>query len=210
MEHFDISRCADYVYGVAAPSDQEALARHLAEGCEECARLLSLVQRIQADAAREPDVSEDLVRTAKDVFSTRWNAVQSPEWMSLPRVEARLVFASEASRAVAGARAVTHPAEQAAYEAGNYSIEIHVERAPESAEMALVGQIKRTGSAEPLAGAPVLLMANRRVLANAECNQFGEFCLLGNVRRGLRFCIHLTTEERRVEIPLDRLLTADE
>jgi hypothetical protein len=96
---------------------------------------------------------------------------------------------------------------QAVYHAGDYAIEVQIEREPESAEMAVVGQVvNRDSSGVVLADVPVLLMARSKVVARTQSNRFGEFCLVCRVQQGLKLCMQIEEIGKRVEIPLTRIM----
>lgn len=211
MDHFDIVRWTDYVRGLVASPEREAMMQHLADGCDPCVRLVGLIQRIDRDSSAEPIVPDHLVRQAKSTFPAHSAAAQIPPWMSLPRLIARLAPENSSGPGLEGARSGPDATAQAVYHAGRYSIEVHVEREPESTDLALVGQVvSRAAAAEPLAGAPVLLMARRKLVVGSECNRFGEFCLTGTAQRGLKLCIGLVQEDRRIEIPLNKIMVDPE
>ena len=93
------------------------------------------------------------------------------------------------------------------YHAGDYAVELQMEREPESTEMALVGQLlNRADSAKPLSHAPVLLMGRNKVLSQAETSVFGEFCLMGRVQQGLKLCIAIADIDQRLEISLNKMM----
>jgi anti-sigma factor RsiW len=201
MQHFDITNWVDYVRGVTSATETGAMDRHLAEGCESCAYLAALVLRIRNEAAQDPVVPEHLVRQAKAVFTP--SRVVSREFAWLPRLAPKLFFSAGAVLAEEGARSAAPVGGEVLCRAGDYTIELHVEREPDSGEMALVGQALKAGAARsPLGDAPVLLVSRRKVVAHTISNQFGEFCLVSGVKPGLKLCVQIEDIGRQVEIPL--------
>jgi hypothetical protein len=150
-------------------------------------------------------VPEHLGQTAKSVLSPRvWSL---PGWLSLPRLASTFVFDSLAGVAVEGARMSAEGLAHMIYHAGDYALELEMEREPESTEMALVGQLlNRADSAKPLSHAPVLLMGRNKVLSQVETSRFGEFCLMGRVQQGLKLCIAIADIDQRLEISLNRMM----
>ena len=71
FDNFDITHWIDYVRGVATDPDKESMKRHLAEGCDSCAHLITLVSRIWKTGAGERTVPEALVESAKAIFQER-------------------------------------------------------------------------------------------------------------------------------------------
>ena len=68
FDNFVITHWIDHVRVVATDPDNENLNRHLAEGCDSCARLVALINRIWKTSAGERTVPEALVESAKAVF----------------------------------------------------------------------------------------------------------------------------------------------
>lgn len=207
MKHFEIAQWTDYVRGLAPALEREAMERHLAEGCEPCAQLAALVSRIHRTGAGEVTVPSHLVHSAKAVFPALNAPGGSPVWTLLPRLAATLVFSSLNDVESEGARSAAGTLVQAVYHAGDYAINLQIEPEPESRDMALVGQvIRRTAEGEPVADIPVHLMVREKLLAAAQSNRFGEFCLVSKFQNGLKLSMPLEDAGRRVEIPLDKMI----
>jgi hypothetical protein len=93
------------------------------------------------------------------------------------------------------------------YRAGDYSIDLQIEREPESTQLALVGQIvDRACSGKPLPNLPVLLMARKKLVTQSLSNRFGEFCIVSKVQSGLRLCLPIETVGKQLEIPLTKVM----
>ena len=203
MQHFDIARWTDYVHGLVPLPERAQMDRHVREGCHSCRRLADLVARIQTEIAAEPAVPEALVRRAQAIFPAGESAREASDWLRLPRLAAQLIFDSLALPCPEGARAAAAAEAHKIYHAGDYAIDLQIEHAPESDEMALVGQLAdRSASGHPVSGVSVLLTARSRVLARAESNRFGEFCLVGRSVQGLTLRVPLAGDGKQVVIPL--------
>jgi hypothetical protein len=207
MQHFDITQWTDYVRGLTAPAERDAMERHILDGCEACTKVVGLLTRVHREAVAEPEVPEPLVREAKAVFPARRAAAKLPDWMSWPRLALQFVSNPLAGALPAGARAVPDATAQIRYHAGDYSIDLQIEREPETAELALIGQVvNRADAGRPVAGAPVVLAVRSRLVASGKSNRFGEFCLVSRVQQGLKFCMQAEPFGKRVEIPLARIM----
>ena len=203
MEHFNFAQWTGYLQNLSPLPERELMVRHLDQGCEACAHLLALAGRIRDTCHQEPVVPENLVEAPKAVFPLRNAQSAAPDWLSLPVLTANLVFDNLAEPAQAGARTTSDYMLQTAYQAGDYTIEVQMEHEPESAGMVVVGQIVNRVSPETSApGIPVLLMSRNKVIARAECNRFGEFCLLAPAPSDLKLCVKFEAIGRRVELPL--------
>jgi hypothetical protein len=80
FDNFVITHWIDHVRGVATDPDKEAMKRHLAEGCDSCAHLVALVNRIWKTSAGEQTVPEALVESAKAVFQPRGSLAQVTDY----------------------------------------------------------------------------------------------------------------------------------
>ena len=203
MDHFEIAAWTDYVHGFASPVEKELMERHLREGCEPCCRLAQLMARLQQETAADEAVPEHLVRAAKAVFHTGSSSTEGLSWTALPMLTARLILDGMASPALAGARSAAAGEANFVYHAGDYQIDVQIERDPESDEMAVVGQVaNRAQSGRPVSGVSVVLMARGKPTARAESNQFGEFCLVGRALKGLTLRIAVESDAKQVVIAL--------
>jgi hypothetical protein len=202
MNHFAIAKWIDYVRGVASPTEARAMESHIAEGCEECWRLAGLLSRVQAEASSEPEVPAHLINAAKTVFA-RHAAAEISRWMSWPQIPVRLLSDASSVLSFQGARSVADPSVQLAYEAGDYAIDIQVEREPDSPMVAVVGVVaNRIDARMPIGGVPVLLVARHKPVARSATNGAGEFCMTFRARQGLKLCLQFEAFQKRVEIPL--------
>jgi hypothetical protein len=205
MDHFEIASWTDYIHGFVPSAEREVMDRHLREGCEPCRRVAELIRRLQVETAAEEAVPEHLVRAAKAVFRSGGTSAARPDWMSLPLLTAQLALNSLSRPVLAGARSAAAGEAHIVYHAGDYQIDLQIERDPESDELAVVGQVaNRAESGRPLAGVPVRLMARAKLIASGESNRFGEFCLVGRALKGLTLRIPLECDGKQVVIPLSK------
>ena len=207
MDHFDISNWTDFARGCAADLDRAAMAAHLASGCRRCRATVDLMQRVvvstRADLHYEPPA--DVVRCVKAI-----SALQGPRSSVAARLVARLVFDSFRNPLPAGMRAEDRVSHHTVHEAGDFFLDLRIEQEQESPFATLVGQLtNRTDPESAMAGAPVLLMARKDVVAHAIYNRFGEFQMDYPPSRHLRLCVALAPPGKRIEVSLDRLAAKD-
>ena len=203
MNHFDISDWTDFARGCAADPDRAAMGAHLASGCRRCRATLDLVQRVvvstRDELSYEPPAN--VVRCAKAL-----SALQQSR-PSVARLVARLVYDSFRDPLPAGMRAEDRVSHHALYEAGDFFLDLRLEQEKESPFVTLVGQLtNRTDPDSSLAGAPVLLMARKDIIAHAVYNRFGEFQMDYPPARHLRLCVALDPPGKRIELSLNRLV----
>jgi hypothetical protein len=207
MEHFDTARWTDYVRGVVPEPEREAMARHLSSGCTECTEIAGLMRRVWEESRAEVPVPEHLVRFAEALFRPPDASPAASDWLSLPRLAARLIFSSLSAPAAEGARSAGEAVAQAVYHAGNVAIDLQIDCEPESTELTLVGQVLDLAQAgKPVEAVSVMLTARKKITASSQSNRFGEFCLVSRMQPGLTLCIHTVSGGKRVEIPLAKLV----
>ena len=204
MKHFDISEWTDFARGVAP--NPAAMEGHVLAGCLRCRSTLDLVTRIvastRADSGYAPP--EHLVRWAKAI-----SALQSPRRSLLSRLVPRLVYDSFRDPVLVGLRAEDRVSHHTLYEAGDFYLDLRLEQEKGSPLVTLVGQLtNRKEPDSPLAEGPVLLMGRKDIVAHAIYNKFGEFQMDYPPARHLRLCVALSPPRTRIELSLNRLLTA--
>ncbi len=205
MKHFDISDWTDFVRGCATDTDRMAMESHLATGCRRCGTTVGLMQRVtaftRADSLYEPP--PDVVRCVKAL-----SAVHRPQSSTVGLV-ARLLYDSFHDPLPAGIRAEDRVSHHTVFEAGDFLLDLRAEQEKESPLVTLVGQLTyREDPDRPLAGAPVLVMARKTIVAHAIYNRFGEFEMDYPPARHLRLCVALAPPGKRIEVSLNRLAGA--
>ena len=204
MNHFDISHWTDFARDCAPGTDRAAMEAHLATGCRRCHATLDLMQRLvistRADRSAEPPL--DVVRCAKAI-----SAFQRPR-SSLTRLVAQLVYDSFSDPLPVGMRAGDRVSRHTLYEAGEFYVDLRLEQEKGSPFVTLVGQLtNRSNPESSLAGAPVLLMSRKDILAHAVYNRFGEFQMEYPPARHLRLCVALDPPGKRIELSLNRIVS---
>ena len=93
------------------------------------------------------------------------------------------------------------------YEAGEFHVDLRLEQEKGSPLVTLVGQLtNRANPDNSLPAAPVLLMAQKNIIAHAVYNRFGEFQMDYPPARHLRLCVALDPPGKRIELSLNRLM----
>jgi len=201
MKHFDNWQWADFVRGLGDTSTRSMMSSHLT-GCASCRktadRLSAVAVEARADAECAPPVP--VLRTAQAIF-----AVNRPEKVSLVRLVAQLVYDSAREPLAAGLRSQDRLSRRALYEAGDYHVDLQLERQPASGLITLVGQLAARRQATTITDVPVWLMERDSLVENTTCNAFGEFQLEYEPRRNLRLFLPLREAGKRMEIALDHL-----
>src|SRR5437660_11486533 len=203
MNHFDISKWADFVRGLIDESAQVAMERHLASGCRKCRRTTELVRKVAAAARSDSQVQvpDYALRCARAIF-----LLQQPEKVQiLPRIPARLLYDSFREPLTAGIRTQQRRMRQALYQAGDYSLDVRLENERGSPRVALVGQIQnRKQPGKRLGSVPVQLLSGKQVLAQATSNSLGEFQMEYEPSKHLRLYVPVRQAGKQIEVPLSR------
>ena len=202
MTHFGTWQWADFVRGLGDAPTRSMMQSHLSSGCASCQKtadtLRAVVAEAKADFACAPP--ESVVRIAHALY-----AIAKPEKVSLVRLIARLVHDSAREPLPAGIRSQDRLSRRALYEAGEYHVDLQLERQPTSGLVTLVGQLAARLQATNITDVPVWLMERDSLVGNTTCNAFGEFQLEYQPRRNLRLFVPLSEAGKRLEIALDHL-----
>src|SRR5712691_6771538 len=194
MNHFDISKWADFVRSLIEESAQVAMERHLASGCRKCRRT---TDQAATRSDSQVHVPEYALRCAR-VFSL----LQQPEKVQiLPRIPTQLLYDSFREPLPAGLRTQQRLSRQALYQAGDYSLDLRLENERGSSRVALVGQIqnhKQPG--KRLESVPVQLLSGKQVLAQATSNSLGEFQMEYEPSKHLRLYVPVRQAGKRVGV----------
>jgi hypothetical protein len=202
MDHFDIWQWADFVRGLSDEATRLSMEGHLSSGCGRCRSTVSLLRQV-ADAARADSSYEPpahAVRLATAVFSTTVSNT-----MSLPRLVARLVRDTARDPLPAGLRSTDRLSRRAVYVAGDYHVDLQVERQPASGLVTLIGQLASGRDTANIADVPVWLMERESLIGSTTCNAFGEFQLEYEPKGDLLLFLPLRDMGKRLEIPLHHL-----
>jgi hypothetical protein len=174
MKHFSTEEWVNFVNQALTTHQTEAMQKHLATGCKQCAETVSVWQKVKKAATTEASYqpAPDVLRIAKAAFAASGLARKKKESPSLVEV----LFDSFLQPAVAGARSVVVGTRQMLYRAGPYQIDIQIEPKPGSNRIVVTGQLLAL-SHPGTAGSEiqVTLSNNRGHSAIAVTNQFGEF-----------------------------------
>ncbi len=209
MRHLEIGQLFDCVRGIGSGEHQGKMERHLASGCRSCSRTVSVLRQFAelAEAESNYEAPHYAVRSARAIF-----ALQRPEKVYfLPRVIGRLIYDSFREPVPAGVRARHRVTRHALYEASNYSLDLRLEHQVGTARVSLIGQIANEKEpSKPMANLPVFLFSERKVIARALSNAFGEFQFEYEPGRHLRLYVQASHSlKKNIQVSLTRLTVKD-
>lgn len=205
VRHFSESEWTDYVRGLTDEVTRGRMDVHLAEGCSACDEQAAMLRKMAVAANSEVAVPKEVVERARSLFRRK----SEPGELSWPERMAKLVYDSMRDPALAaGVRTVESNSRQLLYKAGDYCVDIRLERDYETKQVTLTGQIANQQEPHsPVASIPVYLLHQKQVLARTVSNNFGEFHLEYPSKRALRLCLPVAGE--RIEVPLRKLAVED-
>jgi hypothetical protein len=173
MNHFTFGEWADFARHLQDPVSTEHMQRHLDGGCQRCSQAVRMWQNLIDFGSRETLYSppDRVLRTVKGYVQLLKPARRSAGVMAML---ARLVFDSSREPLPAGIRSSRASARQLVYSAGDFLIDLRLERRPGG--VSLVGQAQqRTGA--KLTGIDVIALKGTRTVLQTKANRFGEFQL---------------------------------
>jgi hypothetical protein len=206
MKHFEVEQWLDFVRGLAGPTDKKDMEQHLSLGCRKCSGMVRRLRRFAAAAAADAAyrIPDGAVRSACDILGQQ----RSDRVLSFPRLVAKLLFDNSRELALAGVRSQEQVMHQAMFEAGDYCVDLQLER--ERSPVILVGQIvNRTQPGQKVSGAPVILVSGgERVAGQTLSNHLGEFQIECQAAGLQRLCVAPRQAGICIEVPLKNFLQA--
>jgi hypothetical protein len=207
VKHLTATGAADFVRSVGSAAVRARIERHLASGCARCARAVALYRRIASTARQEAqwDPPPGVVARASEIFSIPARQQVAP---LTHRLLPRLIFDSLRQPLPAGVRASNSVTRHVLYRAGDFFIDLRIDREHGAPRVSIVGQVtpreaERVATAlEPVS---VLLIDRRAVVARPSVNAFGEFHFDYDPHAKMRLRI-LFGEHTGLDVPLERLL----
>jgi hypothetical protein len=191
------------------------MEQHLERGCGDCGAIFAFLRQVTDVASAEAAYEEPSARlsaVARGVF--RASAERS--WgervaVAFETLLASLTFDSAAGLQAVGVRGDRTASRQMLYQAGDYCIDLRLDRERDSMKIILVGQV--ANQKDPLlqlARLPVFVLDGKKVVSETASNQFGEFTLEFVPRQNLRLCVQVTQTGHQLEVPLKRSLEEHE
>jgi hypothetical protein len=202
MEHFSEQAWADFVRGISESATKVNIKSHLARGCSDCRAAFDVWNRVQATLVNERTYTprDNAVRMVKQEFTVTYLPEQRPS------VIASLLFDTFAQPLPAGIRSTVAVARQLVFEAEGLTVDLRLDRQPQSNVIGVVGQVLDKGipRVSP-SGASIMVWTEKGLpVVQARANGSGEFQLEFEARDDLRLSIHVDGR-RTIRIPLANL-----
>jgi len=205
MAHPPIGHILDTARGIG---DTPASSREHIDTCAACRRTVETMRGLAEFTAREGgyEAPPAAVALAEAIFPAR----EKKAW-SLTALAAQLVYDSARDPLPAGARS-RNAARQFLYEAGSYSLVLHVtdecsRRDREAPRVIVVGQISdRRRPEKAVPSRPVELRSGDELVAQAVSNPLGEFHVESGRCEALK--LRVGAGRRWIEVPVQVLETA--
>jgi hypothetical protein len=174
--HYSQEDWVDFVRDVAPLDQLEAMQRHLAAGCESCAEAhetwKAVLETVRGEPAVEPPA--EVMRLARALYAGTTPGRRG----AIGSATAKQLFDSHVAAAAAGVRTRRTGPRKLLYlfENEKFLCDLQVELSNDRGKIVLIGQVIELETDEPhVAGMPVLLFQQERVIAKMETNPYGEF-----------------------------------
>jgi hypothetical protein len=202
MEHFSEQAWADFARGIGESTTKVDIESHLARSCSDCRAAFATWNRVQMTFVNERTYTppDSAVRMVKQEFATKYSLEQRPS------VLASLLFDTFAQPLPAGIRSTVAVARQLVYEAEALTVDLRLDRQPQSNKICVVGQVLDKGipRVSP-SGASIMIWTEKGLpIVQARANESGEFQLEFEARDDLWLSIHVDGR-RTIRIPLANL-----
>src|SRR5438445_7885347 len=140
MQHFSEQAWADFVRGISEPLTKTNIESHLARGCSDCRATSDVWNQVQTMVSNEKSYTppESVVRIVKQEFAATAKQEQTS-------VLASLLFDTFAQPLPAGIRSGAAVARQLVYEAEGLTVDLRLDRQPQSNKICVVGQVLDKG-----------------------------------------------------------------
>lgn len=192
MRHFRQDEWVDFVRGLVRTNQEKAMRDHL-QDCESCGQTESLWRRVRQAAGREADYAPPVsaIRVAKAFWGTGPHASSG----SLTDRVAKLVWDSWQQPLPVGVRTHTASPRQMLYRAGDYLIDLRVDRKEAVGHGFLVGQVMNASKmGHRVSQIPIVLEDGSEHAISTMTNAFGEFQVEFKDGRDFRLSVGLHKE----------------
>jgi hypothetical protein len=176
VKHFSLIQWADFVRGVVIPEQRASMQKHLDENCSRCNKTVemwtSLAEFSQQETAYKPPASA--LRIAESYLLPFKLASRQGRILQM----AQLALDSFERPVLEGIRGFDLVPRQLMYQLGDVVVDLRLEPKPAANLMVLAGQVVDAQSQEDglgIAGIPVSLLSNGRIVFEITTNQLGEF-----------------------------------
>lgn len=199
MRHFAITSWADYVRGLTEVSHWTAMEGHLDAGCRRCEAMVTTLRRVAAITAAPGSPPAAAMRSVEAYFAVESRARRGGRH----ELQVRSLFDSARAASPAASRA-PGVGRRLLFEAGGYTLELSVDRSPDSADGVLRGQLLAARGG-PRSYAPVFLVGADTVTDRALTEPSGTFEVSGCLDAPCELWLFPDQEQRiRLPLPIDR------
>jgi hypothetical protein len=207
VKHLTATDAADFVRGVSTPAARRRIEQHLTSGCARCTRAVTLYRQIVSTSRQEAqwEPPPAVLDRAMEIFAIPARPRVEP---LTHRLLPRLIFDSLRQPLPAGVRASNSVTRHVLYRAGDFFVDLRIDREHGAPRVSIVGQVtprEAPPAATPLEAVSVLLIDRRAVVARPPVNAFGEFHFDYDAHAQVRLRI-LFGEQTGLDMPLSRLL----
>jgi hypothetical protein len=200
-DHFEMGVWVDYARGLGSSARRSDIERHLASGCDACTRLAGFFKRLSEAGLRSVEDKAPLEWSQKAEQILQKELLRPIETLPVRRAApVPFHFSAEPAPIRAGRALGRHMT----YQTLECAVDLTLERGTNPRGFSLVGQIteiRKPGAA--VAGTPVFVLTNNKLVASTSSNAFGEFQL--EIIRRRKMMLIFPFEGARIEVMLDDL-----
>jgi hypothetical protein len=198
-DHFDIGAWVDYARGLGSSARRADIERHLAFGCDACAKLAGFFKKLSEAGPRllEDEAPQEWSQKAEQIFQKE--LLRPIETLPVRRATpVPFHFSAEPAPVRTGPALGGHMT----YQTSECNVDLELEQGANPLELSLLGQItdiRKPGAAVPFT--PVFVLTNNKLVASTSSNAFGEFQLALTRRRNM--VLSFPFEGARIDVLLD-------
>jgi hypothetical protein len=200
-DHFEIGAWIDYARGVGPSARRSDIERHLASGCDACAKLAEFFKKLSEAGLSllEDEAPQEWSQKAEQIFQKE--LLRPIETLPVRRATPVPFHFSAEPPPV---RARSPLGRYMTYQTSECTVDLKLEQGANPLELSLVGQItdiRKPGVAVTFT--PVFVLTNNKLVASTSSNAFGEFQLALIRRRNM--VLSFPFEGARIDVTLDDL-----
>jgi hypothetical protein len=206
MQHFSLEEWTDFANRNVTADERRSMQQHLETGCSRCSHVLLEWQSLKDFAFQE--LENEAPRHAVAFVEAAFRNLNPRRAPDVITTLAHLVFDTFHQAAFAGVRHGPVDSRCLLYRAGPLFIDLNLDLTQSSGHIALQGQVMDSDTkTKGIEEIPVMLQSGQETLARTLTDEFGEFELECEARKGLQISLAVNPQ-KNVLIVLDESVWA--
>jgi len=201
MHHFSLEKWTDFANRNVTADERRSMQQHLETGCSSCSHVLAEWRSLKDFAFQE--LENETPRHAVAFVKSAFKNLGPRRAPGVITTLAQLVFDSVHQTAFSGIRHGSVDSRCLLYRAGPVFIDLSLDLTQSSGHIALQGQVMDSDTkTKGIEEIPVMLQSGQETLARTLTDEFGEFELQCEARKGLQLSVAVNPQ-KNVLIVLD-------